>query len=200
MELKLPIVEIFDSIQGEGYHMGEMVTFIRTSGCNLACPWCDTKESWGKIDAYKEMTLTEIMEEVHFENVVITGGEPTIHGEALDALIAILKQNDCYVCIETNGTNPVNHLVDWVTCSPKPGTNYFIHPHLRPDELKYVVDENFDDMEAIPEEIRDRYAGLIWLQPEGGDMMHSWKNAMALVAADDRLRVGVQLHKVMEVK
>ena len=135
MELKLPIVEIFDSIQGEGYHMGEMVTFIRTSGCNLACPWCDTKESWGKIDAYKEMTLTEIMEEVHFEKVVITGGEPTIHGEILDALIAMLKQNDCYVCIETNGTNPVNHLVDWVTCSPKPGTNYFIHPHLRPYEL-----------------------------------------------------------------
>ena len=60
--------------------------------------------------------------------------------------------------------------------------------------------KHFDDMEAIPEEVRDRYAGLIWLQPEGGDMMHSWKNATTLVAADDRLRVGVQLHKVMEVK
>lgn len=199
MELKLPIVEIFDSIQGEGYHMGEMVTFIRTSGCNLACPWCDTKESWN-VNAAKEMTISEIMEEVHFERVVITGGEPTIHDDALDALIATLKQNDCYVCIETNGTNLVNHLVDWVTCSPKPGAGYFIHPHLRPDELKYVVDEDFDDGFAIPEEIRDRFAGLIWLQPEGSNMQKSWHDCWALVAADDRLRVGVQLHKIMEVR
>lgn len=198
MEAKLPIVEIFDSIQGEGYHMGEMVTFIRTSGCNLACPWCDTKESWGTESA-KDMTISEIMEQVHFEKVVITGGEPTIH-KALDVLISTLKQNDCYVCIETNGTNPVNCLVDWVTCSPKPGTGYFIHPHLRPDELKYVVADDFDDMVAIPEEIRDRYAGLIWLQPEGSNMKISWQNCNTLVAADDRLRVGVQLHKIMEVK
>lgn len=198
MEAKLPIVEIFDSIQGEGYHMGEMVTFIRTSGCNLACPWCDTKESWG-MESAKDMTISEIMEQVHFEKVVITGGEPTIHG-ALEVLIATLKQNDCYVCIETNGTNPVSCLVDWVTCSPKPGTGYFIHPHLRPDELKYVVADDFDDMLAIPEEIRDRYAGLIWLQPEGGNMKISWQNCNTLVAADDRLRVGVQLHKIMEVK
>ena len=199
MELKLPNVELFDSIQGEGYHLGEMVTFIRTSGCNLKCPWCDTKESWA--NNAKFMTITEILEEVHFERVVFTGGAPTLHNDkGLDELITALKDQDCYVCIETNGTNPVSHLVDWVTCSPKRDTGYFIHPYLRPDELKYVVDEDFDDDVAIPSEIRDRFAGLIWLQPEGNEMQKRWYDCFALVAADDRLRVGVQLHKIMEVQ
>ena len=200
MELTLPIVEIFDSIQGEGFNLGEMVTFIRTSGCNLKCPWCDTKESWDLNEGAVHMTLTEILEKVHHPKVIITGGEPTIHGANLFALVDALKQNDCYVCIETNGINPVYHLIDWVSCSPKPGTQYFLHPNLRPDELKYVVDDNFDAKAAIPEEVRDRYAGLIWLQPEGSNMSASWRECYRLVQEDDRLRVGVQLHKIMEVQ
>ena len=198
MEHTLPIVEIFDSIQGEGCHLGKMATFIRTSGCNLKCPWCDTKDSWG---GHSEVfTISEIMKCVHHRMVVITGGEPTIHGKALQALVDNLKADDHMVCIETNGTNPVYHMVDWVTCSPKAEADYFIHPHLRPNELKYVVDDAFDDRRAIPEDIRNRYAGRIWLQPEGNDMQQKWLNCYALAAEDSRLRVGVQLHKIMEVR
>ena len=75
----MKVIEIFESIQGEGVHIGKAVTFLRLAGCNLHCPWCDTKESWG--DVGEEMTIAEILEKVNSYRssiVVITGGEPTI--------------------------------------------------------------------------------------------------------------------------
>jgi 7-carboxy-7-deazaguanine synthase len=202
IDYRLPVIEIFDSIQGEGSHMGKMVTFVRLAGCNLKCPWCDTKESWG-INSARRMTAREINREAGYRTLVITGGEPTIHNEALNLALKEWKEQAFQIHIETNGTNPVSPLVDWVVCSPKRENNYEIHPSLRPDELKYVVDEDFDDHFAIPEEIRERYDGKIWLQPEGSDpqtMERMWQKCFDLVKDDPRLRVGVQLHKIMEVQ
>lgn len=194
----LPVIEIFTSIQGEGSHMGEFVTFIRLAGCNLACPWCDTKESWSEKNA-TYMDFREIANNVLTHQVVITGGEPTIH-KGLMVLTDHLTAKHHYVMIETNGTNPVPNTVAWIVCSPKEENNFHIHNNLRPDELKYVVDEHFDAKLAIPEAIRAQYAGRIWLQPEGGRMQESWQECMRLVMNDPRLRVGVQLHKIMEVR
>ena len=83
------IIEIFSSIQGEGSHMGEPSTFIRTAGCNLRCPGCDSKYSWNK---GTEMTVDEILREVKkypTKNIVITGGEPTIQPNALDLCLEL---------------------------------------------------------------------------------------------------------------
>ena len=104
--------------------------------------------------------------------------------------------------IETNGTNNVPWNVDWITCSPKPPL-YTIHPQLHPDELKYVVTDDFNDRIAIPEEVRRIYEGVIWLQPDGTNaqtMEHAWSKCYQLVQEDGRLRVGMQLHKLMEVQ
>lgn len=205
LEKTLPILEIFASIQGEGSYMGEYVVFIRTSGCNLKCPWCDTKESWS-MDGVNKMTVDDILKETYqygVDKVVITGGEPTIHGDSFDALLYGLKDRGYYICLETNGSNPVSYLVDWVTCSPKrdnPSGKYFIHPYAHPAELKYVVDSTFDAQSAIPEVIREAFSGLIWLQPEGNHMQDRWKDCYELASCDPRLRVGVQLHKIMEVQ
>jgi 7-carboxy-7-deazaguanine synthase len=199
---KLPVIEIFDSIQGEGSHMGKMVTFVRLAGCNLKCPWCDTKESWNA-EGVVWMTPLEIDRASGYSTLVITGGEPTIHNEMLSIALKEWKESAFQVHIETNGTNPVSPLVDWVVCSPKRENNYDIHPALRPDELKYVVDEDFDGRFAIPEEIRERFCGRIWLQPEGSNpqtMERMWQKCFELVKDDSRLRVGVQLHKIMEVQ
>lgn len=194
-EQNYPIVEIFDSIQGEGVFLGKMVTFVRFAGCNLACPWCDTKESWKQEEA-QIMTVPEILEQCKQDIVVLTGGEPCLYN--LEPLIAKLHEAKKCVAIETNGTLPTPRNADWVTCSPKPN-DYYIHPKCAFNELKYVVDDYFD-VEAIPKEILDEFEGCIWLQPEGFALESSKNKAYELVSKYTRLRLGVQLHKLYNLK
>lgn len=207
------ICEIFKSIQGEGHFLGRQAIFIRTMGCNLDCDFCDTKKTWlsqgdKHLDAGRELTLAEIVAEVNFlcpaavndsyrqTLVVITGGEPCIQ-PTLGELIARLACDGYYVAIETNGTlgTPI---ADWVTCSPKAAANYMMAPNCFANELKFVVTPEFQ-LSDIPEYIKDKFAGNIWLQPEGSDMQHMWTKCYNLVQEDPRLRVGIQLHKLMEV-
>ena len=107
--------EIFYSLQGEGFYSGTPSVFIRFSGCNLQCPFCDTQHQQGST-----MNEEEIVEEVgkyKGRHVVITGGEPSLQLTAslVDKLHAIGK----YVAIETNGTHELPDNVDWITLSPK---------------------------------------------------------------------------------
>ena len=109
------INEIFYSLQGEGYHTGTPAVFIRFSGCNLKCSFCDTQHEAGTL-----MTDDEIIAEVSkypAVTVILTGGEPSLWID--DALIDRLHKAGKYVCIETNGTRPLPESIDWVTCSPK---------------------------------------------------------------------------------
>ena len=196
----MKLVEIFSSIQGEGAHLGMPCVFIRTQDCNLHCSFCDTKESWGN-KAKLDMSVEDIVKEVQKYNVplvVITGGEPCIQ-PTLQDLVDQLSIRGYAVAIETNGTQETPQGA-WITCSPKEEADYKISPFCKPNELKYVVTSTFDAEKAIPSGIRKLYAGNIWLQPEGSDMMNMWKKCMLIAEADPRLRVGVQLHKIMEVK
>ena len=109
---------IFSSLQGEGRNTGMPATFIRFAGCNLNCPWCDTRKHT------KEMrTLTEITREVEKRKnraVIITGGEPTIVIGLKDLLVA-LKARGHWLALETNGTRNIKEieLFDYVAVSPK---------------------------------------------------------------------------------
>lgn len=194
-----PVVEIFDSIQGEGTWMGRPVTFVRLSGCNLSCSWCDTE-----IFARARLRADAIAAQCRDCDVVITGGEPTIH--PLSELISALRASDSperrrYIAIETNGTNPVTHEdgIDWITCSPKPLTDWKVHPGCQPDELKYVVDGTWDPSK-VPEDLAASCAGRIWLQPEASQMQLRLKEAYGICMKDRRFRVGCQLHKFMDVQ
>ena len=113
---KYRINEIFYSLQGEGKYTGRAAVFVRFSGCNLRCPFCDTDFS-----QYTEMTAQDIIRRVSQWKdcgfVVLTGGEPTLQVD--EALVTQLKQEGFYVAIETNGTGRVPENVDWVTLSPK---------------------------------------------------------------------------------
>ena len=194
------VIEIFSSIQGEGYNLGLPVVFVRFAGCNLRCSFCDTKESW--LTDYTDMTIPQIVDTCLKQGpktVVLTGGEPCIHPEINDLALS-LKEQGFTVCVETNGTMPVPKSIDWVTCSPKADAHYMIHPDCKANELKYVVTPDFNADEIISEDIRNKFSECIWLQPEGGDMSNMWKKAYEIAMNDSRLRVGVQLHKIVEVK
>lgn len=108
------INEIFYSVQGEGLHAGRPAHFIRFSGCNLRCPFCDTKHEEGVM-----MTDEEILEKINFGSnmVILTGGEPSLFID--EQFIRKLNNLGKYVCIETNGTHELPKGKFFVTLSPK---------------------------------------------------------------------------------
>lgn len=191
--MQYPVMEIFSSIQGEGAMIGMPVTFVRFAGCNLTCEWCDTKESWEQIEP--NMMVEEIVEKCDKDIVVLTGGEPCLYD--LLPLITALHEHEKLVCIETNGTLPTPEEIDWVTCSPKP-PEYMIHAECFFNELKYVVDDTFD-LDCIPH-AQTLVSGAVWLQPESNNMEESAARAYNMVLRNGYLRMGIQLHKVLNVK
>lgn len=187
------INEIFCSVQGEGYFTGMPSVFIRTSGCNLKCAFCDTHHEEGK-----EMTVEEILEEAltyQPRHAVLTGGEPALQKE-LPQLVDALHQRGFYVQIETNGTCPLPSTIDWITCSPKIIEKTVVtHPH----ELKVVYQGQ--DMRLYEE----RFQSRVWsLQP--CDTGNPEKSAELLnltidyVLGHPQWRLSLQTHKFIGVR
>ena len=109
--------EIFFSLQGEGFWTGTPMVFVRLSGCNLKCPFCDTDHS-----AFQEMTAGEIMKAASSagnacRRICLTGGEPSLQAD--EALLEAFHEAAYTVHMETNGTLPVPEGIDWITLSPK---------------------------------------------------------------------------------
>ena len=134
----MKVNEIFYSLQGEGYHSGTPAVFVRFSGCNLRCPFCDTQHEEGI-----EMSEAEIVEAVKTypaSLVVVTGGEPAM--QLTEGLVDALHAAGKYVSVETNGTLPLPKNVDWITLSPKDSwVGSQAAPVLsRADELKLLFD------------------------------------------------------------
>jgi len=115
------IAEIFYSIQGEGLLAGVPSIFIRTSGCNLRCHWCDTPYASWKPEG-PEMSVGEILKKLtewNCDHVVLTGGEPMIAPD-LPELAMALKQQKKHITIETAGTIPPKGIpCDLASLSPK---------------------------------------------------------------------------------
>ena len=109
-----PIVEIFHSVQGEGYHAGIPHVFVRFGNCNLRCSWCDTD-----FLTYEDMALDDIVEQVltyECSRVIFTGGEPALQ---TSPRWSASQGRGCILSIETNGTVEVDPIIDWICVSPK---------------------------------------------------------------------------------
>ena len=155
----MKVNEIFYSLQGEGVYTGTAAVFLRLSGCNMKCWFCDTKGH----EQGTEMTEDEIAERVSqypARHIVITGGEPTMQLNA--RLTQLLHEKGFYIQIETNGALPLKEgtEVDWITCSPK-GNEIKIQ---RIDELKLLF------IKEYLEKYKEVKASQRCLQPldEGG--------------------------------
>ena len=190
----MKVNEIFYSLQGEGRHVGTPAVFVRFSGCNMKCPFCDTDHE-GFVDMSEDDILREVMK-YPARHVVITGGEPLLQLTA--TLTGKLHAAGKYVQIETNGTRPLpaGCRVDWVTCSPKGGDVALGHI----DELKVVFLGEWQDMSPY-----DRCEASVYsLQP--CDVGDSGENARLLKAAIDyclahpKWRLSLQTHKMINVR
>lgn len=173
------INEIFYSLQGEGFHTGTPALFIRFSGCNLKCSFCDTKHEEGEWMSDEDIVAKA--KECPAKMVVLTGGEPSLWID--EAFVEKLHQAGKYVCIETNGTHPIPDSLDWITCSPK-GAPVVL---TRIDEVKvvYTGDEDVEPYLTLP-------ALVHFLQP------CSCKNTQEVVAyiqEHPQWRLSLQTHK-----
>jgi 7-carboxy-7-deazaguanine synthase len=224
------VVEIFDSLQGEGYWTGIPTSFVRLAGCNapdlgLACVrWCDTPESWDPLVGI-EMTAREVLDRIRLPRLCITGGEPLIDAQAVATLIDEAHFRGVRVHVETNGT--IDPLLpagpagaeagevlpfDWAVVSPKP-PDYRVAPawdeHI--DELKLVVDDVLDV--SIAERLAARYPGaFVSIQPEFGgrpdaserewdrSASASVRRAIALVITHPDWRLSLQTHKLLGIR
>jgi len=108
--MKFNVIEIFDSIEGEGIRQGLPATFIRLGGCNLNCTWCDTRYACNPKN-FIPMDLEKIVARVnpHYKRVTLTGGEPLMH-EGVEELIKALVNTKSFVNIETNGAIDLSKL------------------------------------------------------------------------------------------
>lgn len=197
---KLKIKEIFESIQGEGQFAGEYAIFIRTSGCNLKCDFCDTDHENGQ-----EMTVEFILHEVKKIKIVtgypilviITGGEPTLQ-PGLNDLIYSLKELGYFVAIETNGTGnnrALKGLVDWLTISPKKDTPInCLTKETIGNELKLVYNgqKNLDGWFELS--FQNYY-----LQPES-NKPEFIKGALEIIKQNPRWKLSLQLQKIIGVR
>ena len=188
------LVEIFESLQGEGRNTGRPCVFVRFAGCNLACPWCDT-------DVAKRFSLSlgDLLSEIEqfkAKSVILTGGEPTIR-EGMPGLVAALKAAGYWIAVETNGTAAPDWLadVDYVACSPK--AEYAGRIVLtRADEVRVVASS--EDVVAFCAQVRGRIAATdYYVSPcdRGGEI--DFATAKSVLARLPGWSLSVQLHKIL---
>ncbi len=193
-----PVNEIFYSLQGEGFNTGTASVFIRFSGCNLRCAFCDTEH-----ESHTMMSLPQLVEEVmRFPNaplIVLTGGEPALFVD--NELIKALKMTGKTIAIETNGTRPLPDGIDWVTLSPKTvfqGGKALPCVLTRCDELKVVyTGQDLSQYDSIVAKHR-------FLQPCYVDnprqRIAGLQATVAAVLNNPTWRLSLQTHKMLGIK
>ncbi len=203
----LKINEIFYSLQGEGLRQGEPTVFIRLSGCNLKCDFCDTQYAWENgLDMSVDQICNEVEDIRRFHPsrwICITGGEPLF--QDISSLTQQLKADKWKIQVETNGIIYKNLTVDWYTVSPKP-EEYFVHSEYTNSakEVKLVVTRELE-IETI-KIIRGKFSKRIplFLQAQSNQKW-SLDRGLELVeqAAGenlDNIRLSVQLHKILGLR
>ena len=214
-----PVNEIFYSLQGEGRWAGRPAVFVRFSGCNLSCPFCDTDHS-----AHQVMTASEIVERILLTSkffpisplregtcpqdrvrrvnsplVVLTGGEPSLYVD--EELLTAIREAGMHTAIETNGTKPMPESAGWITLSPK--DSFCANAKVvikKADEVKLVFDGTNHDAFERYSSFPARYYYL-----QQCDTGNAERNKEILRAAVDyclthpQWSLSLQLHKLIGI-
>lgn len=222
----LPVSEIFYSIDGEGARTGAPTIFIRLFGCNLRCTYCDTKYACYRqegVIGFNDMTIDRILEAVKTYEpckcITLTGGEPLIHPAASE-LVTVLRKNDYWVNIETNGSIDLEPFIaeqdkfgpkkssmdyfftmDWKSISSGESTE-MCKSNLdlleATDVLKFVVgsDDDLDQMKNLLNDYPDIDA-QIYVSPVWGEITPDHIVEYLLRNKLVYVKVQLQLHKLI---
>jgi 7-carboxy-7-deazaguanine synthase len=207
--MALQVTEIFRSIQGESAYAGLPCTFVRLTGCNLRCTWCDTEYSF---HGGERMTVDAVVERVRALGgtlVELTGGEPLLQQEAIPLLERLLAEG-WTTLLETSGERPLDgvpaavvKIVD-VKCPDsgeadtfRPANLEAMAPH---DQVKFVIasrrDYEFARGFTLEHRLRERFAAVFFSPVHGGvdlEEMARWMIEDSL----EGVRFGYQLHKLI---
>ncbi len=196
---KLPLMEQFFSIQGEGFHTGRAAYFIRLGGCDIGCDWCDTKLSWDP--ALHPLTDTgEIVDKAvasGSKDLVITGGEPLMYN--LTYLTSLLKEKEFTIYLETSGAHPMQGYFDWVCLSPKSNKPPLPEALQRADELKVIIREAADFVWAEENARKVRPECRLFVQPEWSRYKKIIPEIVEWVKKNPAWRISLQVHKFMHI-
>ena len=196
---KLPVLECFYSIQGEGAHSGKPAFFIRLAGCNVNCYWCDVKESWS-VDDKQYISINQIMNKVKKAKtnfVVITGGEPLLYN--LDLLTKELKKLNKKIHLETSGTQPLSGSFDWICFSPKKFKKPLDEFYKVSDELKIVVCNRSDFKWAESHVQLLKKNSSLFLQPEWSVEKKVNPLIFDYIKKNPKWKLSLQIHKFLGV-
>lgn len=216
-DYSIPMVEIFETVEGEGTRAGFPTVFVRLFGCNLRCVWCDTKYSYPPAKADKVMTISSIVEEVSrysSRQICLTGGEPLLYGEKSLALLRALASlepiEDLHV--ETDGAIDLRPFIEGVD-SPKvryimdyklPGsgeTDQMIHDNFamlrKQDEVKFVIADEADFEFAVKVLEQNPTEALPLFSPVWESMPPERLVRLMLDRGLARVKLNMQLHKII---
>ena len=195
---KLPVMEKFYTIQGEGYYSGQPFYFIRLGGCDVGCHWCDVKESWDH-NQHQFIEVDDLLKDVkeHTSNVVITGGEPLMWD--LSELTKRFKENNIKLHLETSGAYELSGNWDWVCLSPKKKMLPKKEIYTVADELKVVIHNNDDFKFAIQESEKVSHECKLFLQPEWSKFDLMKDKIVQFVMKNKNWNISLQIHKYLEI-
>lgn len=196
---KLPLIEEFYSLQGEGYNTGKAAYFIRIGGCDICCSWCDSKISWNanEYEAVPVETIVAKAEECTARAVVVTGGEPLQYN--LTVICNLLKKKGFETFIETAGTNTLTGTWDWICLSPKKHNPPTIELFEKAHELKVVI-YNKEDLiwaEECSHKVSDNCK--LFLQPEWSKYNSNIEFIVEYIKKNPKWRISLQAHKFMHI-
>lgn len=196
---KLPIMEEFYSLQGEGRNTGKAAYFIRVGGCDVGCHWCDVKESWNAelhplVDV--DSVIANAMK-MKGRSVVVTGGEPTLY--SLTYMTSNFKRLGFETFLETSGSEIITGMWDWICVSPKRNSPPIASEISKAHELKVIVSDDSDfewAEENLPLVSENCY---LYLQPEWSKINEMMPKIIDYILEHPKWQISLQSHKYMRI-
>jgi len=196
---KLPLMEQFYTIQGEGFQSGRPAYFIRIGGCDIGCAWCDSKFSW-LADKHPLVHVDDIHRSAvnsGADSLVVTGGEPSLYN--LQYLTQSFRRSGLEMFLETSGAYSLTGEWDWICLSPKkrnpPKQEYFD----KAGELKVII-QTIEDLNWA--EVNAQKANkncILFLQPEWSMRNEMLPMLIDYVKKDTKWRISLQTHKYIGI-
>lgn len=196
---RLPLVEDFYTIQGEGFHSGKPAYFIRLGGCDVGCSWCDAKYTWNPL-SHPLVATDEIVERAasfEAQAIVITGGEPLLY--PLDYLTQRLHEHCLEIFLETSGSHALSGEFDWICLSPKRKQPPLAEAFAAASELKVIIETEEDLRWAEECAAKVGEKCMLFMQPEWSRSEQMTPTIVEYVKAHPQWNISIQIHKFMHI-